>query len=84
MSVATATLNSWKGRDLSREPNLSGANLAGADLSGVDLAQAILVGAILTGADLSTASLTQEELELAIGDENTRVPPGLNPPRTGA
>jgi len=108
MSVATATLNSWKGRNLSREPNLSGAdlpradlseanlsgaelseadlsgaNLAGADLSGVDLAQVILVGAILTGADLSTASVTQEELELAIGDENTRLPPGLNPRALG-
>src|SRR5215207_1311144 len=109
MSGATATWNSWRGWDLSREPNLTGAdlceaelpraelpradlteanlsgtNLTEADLSGVDLAEAILVGAILTGADLSTVSLTQEELELAIGDENTRVPPGLNPSRTGA
>jgi uncharacterized protein YjbI with pentapeptide repeats len=120
MSGATATWNSWRGWDLSREPNLteanllgadldrpnlakaelpradlsgtnlsgtnlteadlSGANLAGADLSGVDLSEAILVGAILTGADLSTASLTQEELEPAIGEENTRLPPDLNPP----
>jgi hypothetical protein len=46
----------------------------------VDLAQAILVRAILTGADLSTASLTQEELEPATVDENTRLPPDLNPP----
>jgi hypothetical protein len=68
--------------DLS-EADLSGANLAGADLSGVDLAEAILVGAILTGADLSTASLTQEELEQATVDENTRLPPDLNPLRTG-
>src|SRR5918994_2165121 len=76
MSGATATWNSWRGWDLSREPNLTGAdlrradlprtdltgaNLAGADLSGADLVQAILVGAVLTGADLSTASLTQPE-----------------------
>src|SRR5215208_1849653 len=108
MSGATPTWNSWRGLDLSREPNLtgadlrradlpradlseanlsgtnlteadlSGANLAGADLSGVDLAEAIL-----TGADLSTASLTQQELEPATGDENTRLPPDLNPLRTG-
>src|SRR5215208_1301816 len=103
MSGATATWNTWRGWDLSREPNLtsadlsetnlrganlteadlSGAILAGADLSGVDLAQAILVGAIPTGADLSTASLNQEELEPATVDENTRLPPDLNPLRTG-
>jgi uncharacterized protein YjbI with pentapeptide repeats len=41
------------------------------------------VGAKLTGADLSTASLTQQELERATVDENTRLPPDLNPLRTG-
>jgi uncharacterized protein YjbI with pentapeptide repeats len=67
MSVATATLNSWKGWDLSREPNLSGADLREADLSGANL----------TGADLSRARLTHKQLEPATGDENTRLPPGL-------
>src|ERR671911_318543 len=85
MSGATATWNSWRGWDLSSEPNLTGADLRRADLprtdlSEADLAQAILVGAILTGADLSTASLTQEELEAATVDENTRLPADLNPP----
>ncbi len=95
MGVATVTRNSWRGWDLSIEPNLTGADLSGAnlseadlsganldraDLSRVDLSEAILVGATLTGADLSTASLTQEELEPATGDENTQLPPDLKPP----
>ena len=95
MGVATVTRNSWRGWDLSIEPNLTGAdlseadlvranpreaNLARADLSRVDLSEAILVGATLTGADLSTASLTQQELERATGDENTQLPPELKPP----
>jgi len=42
------------------------------------------VGAILSGADLSTASLTQEELEPATVDENTRLPPDLNPRALGS
>src|SRR5215216_4528209 len=58
-----------------RRAELSEANLTGADLSGTNLSEANL-----TGADLSTASLTQEEVEPAIGDENTRLPAELNPP----
>jgi hypothetical protein len=60
--------------------NLLRAILFRADLVRADLSEAILAGATLTGADLSTASLTQEELEPATGDENTRLPPDLNPP----
>src|ERR671911_279945 len=60
--------------------NLTGAKLTGADLREADLSGADLSGADLSGADLSTASLTQEELEPAIGDENTRLPAELNPP----
>src|SRR5215208_1931414 len=60
--------------------NLTGANLTGADLREADLSGANLSGADLSGADLSTASLTQEEVEPAIGDENTRLPAELNPP----
>src|SRR5829696_5677054 len=125
MSGATATWNSWRGWDLSREPNLTRAdlsgtnlseanlsradlseaelmsadlesakpvranlfradlmraNLTGANLTGADLTQADLSGADLSGADLSTARLTQEEVEPAIGDENTRLPPDIKPP----
>jgi uncharacterized protein YjbI with pentapeptide repeats len=75
MSVATVTRNSLRERDLFIEPDLTGAELREADLSGADLS-----GADLSGADLSTASLTQEELEPATGDENTRLPADLNPP----
>ena len=75
MSVAKVTWNSLKERDLFIEADLTGAKLTGADLREADLS-----GADLSGADLSTASLTQEELEPATGDENTRVPADLNPP----
>jgi uncharacterized protein YjbI with pentapeptide repeats len=75
MSVTKATWNSLRERDLFIEPDLTGAELREADLSGADLS-----GADLSGADLSTASLTQEELEPATGDENTRLPADLNPP----
>jgi hypothetical protein len=85
MSVATATLNSWKGWDLSREPNLSGADLREADLPRVDLpradlSEANLCGTNLTEADLSGAELVQAQLEETRGDENTVLPPGLKPP----
>jgi hypothetical protein len=67
------------GADLSGA-KLTGADLREADLSGADLSGADLPGADLSGADLSTANLTQEELEPATGDENTRLPAELNPP----
>ena len=70
MSVAKVTWNSLRDGDLFIEPNLTGADLREADLSGADL----------SGADLSTASLTQEEVKPATGDENTLLPPDLNPP----
>jgi uncharacterized protein YjbI with pentapeptide repeats len=60
--------------------DLMGANLTGAKLTGADLREADLSGADLSGADLSTASLTQEEVEPATGDENTLLPPDINPP----
>src|SRR5918995_1819863 len=59
---------------------LSEANLTGADLTGANLTGADLTQADLSGADLSTASLTQEEVEPAIGDENTQLPPDIKPP----
>jgi uncharacterized protein YjbI with pentapeptide repeats len=60
--------------------NLTGAKLTGADLREADLSGSDLSGADLSGADLREASLTQEEVEAAIGDENTRLPAELNPP----
>src|SRR5918994_807306 len=64
MSGATATWNSWRGWDLSREPNLTGADLRRADLpradlSGTNLTEADLSGASLAGADLSGADIAQ-------------------------
>src|SRR5215211_1692749 len=95
MSVATTPWNSRSGENLSIETDLSRAALTGADLSEADLSEANLPGTKLVRADLSRAdlpgtnlseanlsraSLTQEELEPATGDENTRLPPDLNPP----
>jgi uncharacterized protein YjbI with pentapeptide repeats len=52
------------------------ADLSGADLNGTRLQDAKLHGADLRGA----LRLTQEQLELAIGDEKTQLPPGLDRP----
>jgi uncharacterized protein YjbI with pentapeptide repeats len=60
--------------------NLFRADLMHANLTGANLTQADLSGAYLSGADLSTASLTQEEVEPAIGDENTQLPPDIKRP----
>jgi hypothetical protein len=59
----------------------TGANLTGAILREADLSGADLTRADLTRADLSRAKyLTQEHLEKAAGDENTRLPTHLKPP----
>ena len=64
--------------------NLSGAYLSGAKLGGVDLSGADLSGADLSGANLSAAlrggSLTQEQIEQATGNEQTKLPEHLKPP----
>jgi CheY-like chemotaxis protein len=63
--------------------NLKGADLAGADLSeaklgDADLTGANLLGVKLAGADLSGVSgLSQAQLESAVGNSKTRLPPGL-------
>ena len=80
MSVAKVNWSSLRERELFVEPDLTGAKLTEADLREAALSGANLSGADLSGADLSTASLTQEELEPATGDENTRLPADLNPP----
>lgn len=62
---------------------LSGADLSDADLSDADLLFADLVGANLSGANLSGADLrgarflTQQQLNQACGDTNTKLDPGL-------
>ena len=78
------------GRDLRRRPlanaNLRGALLIAADLRGVDLAGADLLGADLRdaqlhGADLSgSLFLTQPQLNAALGDADTQIPPRLRHP----
>lgn len=63
--------------------NLRTANLTGADLRGADLSAANLQGANLTKADvrgtslLSVSGITREQLEAAITDEKTVLPPYL-------
>ena len=61
--------------------NLGDADLMGADLSGADLSGADLSGADLRIADLSSAkNLTQEQINKAKGNKNTKLPDGLIPP----
>jgi uncharacterized protein YjbI with pentapeptide repeats len=60
--------------------NLSRANLSEANLSGAILSGAILSGANISGAILFEAILSQEQLEQALGDENSQLPPHLRPP----
>ena len=77
-----ATLN----RSNLREAKLSVADLQGtflmvADLAGADLRDAILDQAQLQGADLSEAiGLTSQQLEWAKGNEDTKLPPGVERP----
>jgi hypothetical protein len=64
------------------EANLSGAELGGADLSVANLMGAHLERANLRGADLSFAlNLTREQLEVADGDETTKLPSHLKSPK---
>ena len=65
------------GADLS-EANLSRAILIKADLSEADLSGAILLSANLRGVNLYAAkNLTQEQIESAITDEDTKLPDDL-------
>ena len=68
--------------------NFSGATFRGTDLSGANLAHANLDGADLTGATMTITSikgtdlthargLTQQQLDSACGDAETKVPAGL-------
>jgi len=61
------------------------ANLAGADLREASLVSCFLKRADLSGADLSTArGLTDAQIADALGDEQTRLPDGLNRPAAWA
>lgn len=63
------------------DAHLAGADLRDAHLEGAVLAGAHLEGAVLWGADLSTVQhLRQEQLDGAIGDEDTKLPDGLTIP----
>ena len=86
-----------KGANL-KGAHLHGANLKGADLRGADLREAnlketnlqkaLFAGANLQGANFEKANLqeatalTQEQLEHASGDENTKMPEGLKVPKS--
>jgi uncharacterized protein YjbI with pentapeptide repeats len=74
-----------------RRANLTGADVRGAYLTGANLQGADLQEAYLTGADLRRANLTeaelqevrgltQEQLEQAVGDEDTELPEYLSVP----
>ena len=57
------------------------ADLSGADLRGTSLASAFLRRTDLSGADLSTArGLTGDQINQAIGDEHTILPPDVARP----
>ncbi len=69
-----------------QEASLVEANLQGADLSNANLQGAVLRNATLQGADLPIVlGLTQEQLDEACGDAETRLPSGLtiDPCRAG-
>ena len=81
-SPADLRRDNLEGADL-RGANLEGAFLGGANLQGADLRSANLQGAVLSGANLSGANLltarylTQEQLDQACGNEQTKLPDGL-------
>jgi uncharacterized protein YjbI with pentapeptide repeats len=83
--------NEWREHNPSADldltgTRLNGANLRRANLSGVDFYQTHLRRANLAGADLSgtnlseTMNLTQEQIDEAYGDEQTKLPEHLNRP----
>ena len=62
--------------------NLARADLRGLSLEGADLAGAYLFLTRIDGADMSKAAgLKQEQIDLACGTAETRLPPGLAQPR---
>ncbi len=63
------------------DADLAGATFKGAAMEDTDLRGANLLGANLQGADLRhTAGLVQTQIDKAMADRETRLPPGLHPP----
>lgn len=60
--------------------SLTEANLTKANLTEADLSTTILTGANLTGANLTLAVISQEQLNYAIGSQDTILPDGLTHP----
>ena len=85
LAQVIAIRTNLKGADLT-EANLYGAifedaNLTHAIFSKAHFLRAYLVGANLSGADLSTAiDLSQNQLDRACGNSDTKLPPGLSVP----
>jgi hypothetical protein len=92
LRFATLSRANLSGADLS-DTDLSEARLNGADLSGSDLTEAVLdqadfADASLAGADLSgtnlaeARNLTQAQIDEALGDVVTVLPPHLSRPKS--
>jgi hypothetical protein len=82
LSVAVVSTSTFRSRTSGRYwTKLYEANLSEANLGGANLSEARFWETDLSGADLSGADLAQDQLEEAIGDETTQLPPGLKPPR---
>ncbi len=85
LAGATLSFTDMTGANLA-EANLRGADLFGANLTGASLEEANLAGADLEGADLRGAdlravrNLTQQQLDVAIIDETTQLPPTWGTP----
>mgnify|MGYP005647499543 FL=1 len=60
-----------------RAADLSGANLEGAQMAGVDFKDVNFLSTNIQGADLQGANLTQKQIDKAIGDASTLLPPGI-------
>lgn len=77
MRHAKLNLSNLEGAVL-RGTDLSGASLGGARTAGADFKGAIMMGADLRDADLSKVeNLTQAQVDKAICDKATRLPPGV-------
>ena len=66
-----------------KNSNLARAKLSGLALDGVQMAGAYLYLTHLHGSDLSRAvGIKPDQLELACGDPDTKLPPGMAAPRS--